>query len=120
MLTRTAALLRTPTLLMRTAHPRAFHTSPVAAIDEATKRSAEEAGEIITGGGEGTKGRTAGGKDLHSTAPGAPGKPKVSNFSTPGEPGEDKKLTKEQQREVDEHNREFEKTHGRVEGSKGG
>ncbi|KAL0935876.1 uncharacterized protein CTRU02_208090 [Colletotrichum truncatum] len=41
----------------------------------------------------------------------SPPQPKISNASVPGQ-GE--KLTKEQQREVDEHNRDFEEKHDRA------
>jgi hypothetical protein len=82
-----------------------MHSSPRLA-----KRPQDETGRI-TGGGVGTKGRTAGGKALDSTAPGAPDKPKIFNFSTPGAPGEEQNLSEEQKREVEEHNREFAKTH---------
>ena len=55
-------------------------------------------------------GRTGGGKPLSSSVhPSA--KPKISNASVPGHKPH---LTKEQQAEVDEHNREFERTHGKV------
>lgn len=95
-------LLRATT---RLAPLRLFHSSAYR-----YKNPQDETGKI-TGGGVGTKGRTAGGQTLGSTAEGAPQKPKVFNFSTPGAPGEDKNLTEEQKREVEEHNREFEDTH---------
>ncbi|KAF5138081.1 hypothetical protein E5D57_001861 [Metarhizium anisopliae] len=69
------------------------------------------AAKVTAGSGVGAKGRAAGGQDLGSTAEGAPRKPKVFNFSTPGAPGDDKGLSEAQRREVDEHNREFERTH---------
>ncbi|KAH7312546.1 hypothetical protein B0I35DRAFT_480994 [Stachybotrys elegans] len=55
------------------------------------------------------KGVTGGGKPLQGTSPEAPSPPKVSNFSV----GSDTKLNKEQQREVDEHNKDFDKRHDR-------
>jgi hypothetical protein len=55
-------------------------------------------------------GRTGGGKPLSSSVH-PPAKPKISNASVPGHKPH---LTKEQQAEVDEHNREFERTHGKV------
>ncbi|KAK3323313.1 hypothetical protein B0T19DRAFT_462836 [Cercophora scortea] len=51
----------------------------------------------------GAKGRTGGGKPLHSSHD-PPAKPKVHNASV----GADKKLTAEQQAEVDAHNAAFE------------
>ncbi|KID96884.1 hypothetical protein MAJ_07152, partial [Metarhizium majus ARSEF 297] len=88
-------------MLRPTLH-RCVHTSGRLARDHAAK---------VTGGGVGAKGRAAGGQDLGSTAEGAPRKPKVFNFSTPGAPGDDKGLSEAQRGEVDEHNREFERTH---------
>lgn len=90
-------------MLRPTLH-RCAHASGRLARDHAAKATA--------GGGVGAKGRAAGGQDLGSTAEGAPQKPKVFNFSTPGAPGDDDKgLSEAQRREVDEHNREFERTH---------
>lgn len=56
------------------------------------------------------RGRTGGGEPLSSSRH-PPRKPKVDSHSLPGG---DAKLTKEQQAEVDEHNREFEAKHGRA------
>jgi len=53
-------------------------------------------------------GKTGGGKPLDSSSKNAPPQPKILNASIPGGKGA-VKLTEEQQREVDEHNREFEK-----------
>ncbi|EFY97170.1 hypothetical protein X797_006239 [Metarhizium robertsii] len=89
-------------MLRPTLH-RCAHASGRLARDHAAKATA--------GGGVGAKGRAAGGQDLGSTAEGSPRKPKVFNFSTPGAPGDDKGLSEAQRREVDEHNREFERTH---------
>lgn len=56
-------------------------------------------------------GRTGGGEDLEaSTNP--PPRPTVRNQNVPQ--GKDKKLTKEQQKEVDEHNKDFEAKHDRA------
>ncbi|KAK0620614.1 hypothetical protein B0T14DRAFT_521814 [Immersiella caudata] len=58
----------------------------------------------------GAKGRTGGGEPLESShAP--PPKPKIYNASVHGGTS---KMTKEQKEEVDAHNREFEKKHGRA------
>ncbi|OAQ68705.1 hypothetical protein VFPPC_13725 [Pochonia chlamydosporia 170] len=84
---------------------RGIHISP-----RLSKNPQDDTGKIF-GGGVGTKGRTAGGEALNATAEGAPPKPKVFNFSTTGAPGEEQGLTEEQKREVEEHNREFERTH---------
>ncbi|KAJ4413551.1 hypothetical protein N0V85_003513 [Neurospora sp. IMI 360204] len=58
------------------------------------------------------RGRTGGGEPLSSSHRSAPPQPKISNASVPGE---QPNLTKEQQAEVDEHNRDFEHKHGRAE-----
>ncbi|KAL8375848.1 hypothetical protein RB595_007123 [Gaeumannomyces hyphopodioides] len=59
------------------------------------------------------KGQTGGGEPLESTSENAPPKPKISNASVPGNSGMDS-LTEEQRREVEEHNRDFEKRHDRA------
>ncbi|KAK3934025.1 hypothetical protein QBC46DRAFT_245811, partial [Diplogelasinospora grovesii] len=64
--------------------------------------------------GDDARGRTGGGKPLNSSHA-APPQPKIHNGSVPGKSPE---LTPEQQAEVDEHNREFEKKHGRAEPAK--
>ena len=57
------------------------------------------------------RGRTGGGEPLESShAP--PAQPKISNASVPGSKPN---LTKEQQAEVDQHNKEFEEKHGKAE-----
>ncbi len=56
------------------------------------------------------KGRTGGGEPLESSDH-PPPKPKISNLSVPGE---GLKLTKEQQEEVDAHNRDFDAKHDRA------
>ncbi|KAK4159290.1 hypothetical protein QBC43DRAFT_131963 [Cladorrhinum sp. PSN259] len=56
------------------------------------------------------RGRTGGGEPLASSHH-PPAQPKISNASVPGTKPN---LTKEQQAEVDEHNREFEAKHGRA------
>jgi hypothetical protein len=58
------------------------------------------------------RGRTGGGKPLDASLH-APAQPKVWNHAVSGKkPGEG--LTEEQQAEVDEHNRDFEKKHDRA------
>lgn len=59
-------------------------------------------------------GTTGGGPPLDSSSDNAPPKPKVSNHSVPGV-DRDAELTEEQKREVDEHNRDFEKKHDKGE-----
>lgn len=59
----------------------------------------------------GAPGRTGGGEPLASSE-NAPPRPKVNNASIPGE-GIDS-LSKEQQEEVDEHNKDFDKKHDRA------
>ncbi|KAL2214417.1 hypothetical protein CC79DRAFT_1328334 [Sarocladium strictum] len=56
-----------------------------------------------------TKGRTGGGESLRSTTFGAPAKPKVFNSSMPSD-GSSVDLNEEQKREVDQRNRDFDKT----------
>ena len=56
------------------------------------------------------RGRTGGGAPLKSSKH-APAQPKISNGSVPGGKV---KLSKEQQAEVDEHNRDFEAKHGKA------
>jgi transcription initiation factor TFIID subunit TAF12 len=58
------------------------------------------------------KGTTGGGEPLDSSARNSPPKPKISNLSVPGVDGQDK-LTEEQRKEVDKHNKEFEDRHDR-------
>ncbi|KHN98925.1 uncharacterized protein MAM_03387 [Metarhizium album ARSEF 1941] len=79
---------------------------------QAARGLASRERRMTGGGGVGAKGRVAGGEALGSTAAGAPRKPKVFSFSVPGAPGQEEALSEAQRREVDEHNREFERTHG--------
>lgn len=58
----------------------------------------------------GARGATGGGKPLESSK-NAPPQPKITNASIP-QSGQ--KLSKEQQAEVDEHNRDFEEKHDRA------
>ncbi|KAK3390001.1 hypothetical protein B0H63DRAFT_464638 [Podospora didyma] len=58
----------------------------------------------------GARGRTGGGKPLESSHS-PPAQPKIHNQSVPGSHA---KLTKEQQAEVDQHNKEFEEKHGKA------
>ncbi|KAF4975491.1 hypothetical protein FZEAL_7722 [Fusarium zealandicum] len=60
--------------------------------------------------GGSAKGRTGGGDKLDASSDNAPPKPKVTNQSIPGDLDS---LSEEQQREVDEHNRDFDKKHDR-------
>ncbi|RSL53745.1 hypothetical protein CEP54_010244 [Fusarium duplospermum] len=56
------------------------------------------------------RGRTGGGEPLEASSSNAPPQPKVTNQSIPGSTQTDT-LTEEQKREVEEHNRDFEKKH---------
>ncbi|KAF5006188.1 hypothetical protein FDECE_7429 [Fusarium decemcellulare] len=56
------------------------------------------------------KGRTGGGEPLDASSDNAPPQPKVSNQSIPGSSQTDS-LTEEQKREVEEHNKDFDKKH---------
>lgn len=71
----------------------------------------EDGGEYIDGlaGGK-AKGRTGGGASLDSSSDNAPPKPKVWNQHIPGG-SQTASLTEEQKREVEEHNKDFEKKH---------
>lgn len=76
----------------------------------------DRAGDGSTGGGGGgrtpdARGRTGGGPPLASSHA-APAPPKISNASVPG--GRPPRLSPEQQAEVDEHNRDFESSHGKA------
>ncbi|KAK3192329.1 hypothetical protein K4F52_001542 [Lecanicillium sp. MT-2017a] len=63
--------------------------------------------------GEGKiKGSTGGGKKLDSSADGASPKPKISNLSIPGT-DPTASMSEEQKKEVDEHNKDFERKHDR-------
>lgn len=68
-------------------------------------------GEYVDGlaGGK-VKGKAAGGQPLESSSDNAPPKPKVWNQSIPGG-SQQETLTEEQKKEVEEHNRDFEKKH---------
>ncbi|KAK3361337.1 hypothetical protein B0T24DRAFT_539372 [Lasiosphaeria ovina] len=79
--------------------------------DAAEQESTPTAGVVPDelAGGE-ALGRTGGGEPLESSKS-PPAQPKISNASVPGQKA---KLTKEQQAEVDEHNREFENKHGKA------
>jgi hypothetical protein len=57
------------------------------------------------------RGRTGGGEPLNASQ-NAPSPPKVFNSKVPQ--GKDKGLTEEQQKEVDEHNKDFEAKHDRA------
>jgi hypothetical protein len=58
------------------------------------------------------KGTTGDGEPLGSSAKHSAPQPKISNLSVPGVDGQDK-LTEEQRREVEQHNKEFEEKHDR-------
>ncbi|KAF5234523.1 hypothetical protein FANTH_12108 [Fusarium anthophilum] len=69
-------------------------------------------GSFIDGLADGeAKGRTGGGEPLDATSKNAPPQPKVSNQSIPGNQTDE--LTEEQKKEVEEHNRDFDKKHDR-------
>ncbi|RDA88768.1 hypothetical protein CP532_4023 [Ophiocordyceps camponoti-leonardi (nom. inval.)] len=72
--------------------------------------SSDESGKALSSG-QGAKGKTGGGPALESTARGAPEEPpKVVNARVPGvEP--EKGLDEQQRKEVEEHNKAFEKKH---------
>ncbi|KAF4333238.1 hypothetical protein FBEOM_12973 [Fusarium beomiforme] len=69
-------------------------------------------GSVIDGLAEGdAKGITGGGEPLEASSENAPPQPKVSNQSIPGNQTDE--LTEEQKKEVEEHNKDFEKKHDR-------
>jgi len=97
-----------------TSSPKAAE-GPSATSGGSRSKEAVETGSSPTAGvmpdplAEGdARGRTGGGKPLESSVH-PPPQPKISNGSVPGKHA---KLTPEQQAEVDEHNRDFEKKHG--------
>ena len=68
---------------------------------------------VVDGLSDGSaKGVTGGGEPLESSSKNAAPKPKITNASIPGS-GQTDKLTEEQKKEVEEHNRDFEKKHDR-------
>src|SRR5690348_4064063 len=88
---------------------------PSATSGGSRSKEAAETGSSPTGGvipdqlaGGDARGRTGGGPPLESSRH-APAQPKISNASVPGEHA---KLSPDQQAEVDEHNRDFDKKHG--------
>lgn len=95
----------------RVSSVRSFASKPESQEDDPLK----ETGQVISGSDGDRRGRTGGGKALHSTAPGAPEQPKVDSFTLPqAKKGEKQELSKEAQEEVDEHNRKFYETHEKV------
>lgn len=101
---------------MRWEDRQEFHSTKTVTFPVETssksRNPVKEIGRIIDDRGVGAKGRTGGGKDLSSTASGAPKEPRLFNFSTPSVQ-KLQNLTKEQKQEVDEHNRLFDETHER-------
>ncbi|KAL2167409.1 hypothetical protein VTG60DRAFT_1315 [Thermothelomyces hinnuleus] len=97
-----------------TSSPKSAEGPSAASGGSRSKEAAETgssptAGVIPDGLAKGdARGRTGGGPPLESSRH-APPQPKISNASVPGHRP---KLTPEQQAEVDEHNRSFEKKHG--------
>lgn len=68
---------------------------------------------VVDGLADGSaKGVTGGGEPLESSAKHAAPKPKITNASIPGSSQTDT-LTEEQKKEVDEHNKDFDKKHDR-------
>ncbi|KAJ4269812.1 hypothetical protein NW762_001481 [Fusarium torreyae] len=87
--------------------PRPFHQARILRGEEKDSN-----GSFIDGLAEGeAKGTTGGGEPLDSSSKNAPPQPKVSNQSIRGNYTDD--LTEEQKREVDEHNKDFDKKHDR-------
>lgn len=64
----------------------------------------------------GAKGRTGGGEPLSSSSKHAPPQPKITNQSVPGDT-QTAKMTEEQKREVEEHNKHFDEKHDRAAGA---
>lgn len=123
---RTSTLLprfsSTPTPLLRYTSTSSPKSAEGASAESGGSRSksAKETGSSPTAGAipdslsDGDmRGRTGGGKPLESSDH-PPPQPKISNHSVPGtKVGQG--LTEEQQKEVDEHNRDFEAKHDRAE-----
>ncbi|KAK0391523.1 hypothetical protein NLU13_1023 [Sarocladium strictum] len=90
--------------------PRNLHTTP---SPLRAPEPSDNPGAMPDGLSErSAKGTTGGGEPLESSARNSPPKPKISNLSVPGTDGPDK-LSEEQRREVEQHNKEFEEKHDR-------
>ncbi|KAF4497756.1 hypothetical protein FAGAP_6075 [Fusarium agapanthi] len=100
--------LRPTTRLVPRVPIRPFHAARILYQDQVKDSN----GSFIDGLSEGdAKGRTGGGEPLDATSKNAPPQPKVSNQSIPGNQTDE--LTEEQKKEVEEHNRDFDKKHDR-------
>ena len=100
-----------------TSSPKAAEKASAESGGSRSKDAAEQAASGPTDGivpdalaSEGAKGRTGGGEPLESSHA-APAKPKIYNAAVHGGTAN---LTKEQQEEVDAHNKEVEKKHGKA------
>ncbi|KAF5980340.1 hypothetical protein FCOIX_4864 [Fusarium coicis] len=98
-----------PTTRLATRIPiRPFHALRILYQDQVKDSN----GSFIDGLAEGeAKGRTGGGEALDASSKNAPPQPKVSNQSIPGNQTDE--LTEEQKKEVEEHNKDFDKKHDR-------
>ncbi|KFH48716.1 hypothetical protein ACRE_004030 [Hapsidospora chrysogenum ATCC 11550] len=94
----------------RTTRPFHAATTILRAPKEPTGSSTDGVPDAL--GSASAMGRTGGGEPLESSSSNAPPKPKISNLSVPGTDAR-KELSEEQKREVDEHNRDFERKHDR-------
>lgn len=114
----TAAITAFPIRQYASSAPKEAESASAQSGGSRSKDAAEEHGELETGenpnadrlAGKGAKGRTGGGEALSSSEH-PPAQPKINNASVPGEK---KKLSKEQQEEVDQHNKEFDEKHDRA------
>lgn len=115
----TAAVTSIPIRGYATSSPKEAEEASAQSGGSRSKDAVEERGQVEMGENPtedrlakgGVPGRTGGGEPLASSE-NAPPRPKVNNASVPGE-GKNN-LSKEQQEEVDEHNRDFEKKHDRA------
>ncbi|KAF4442586.1 hypothetical protein FACUT_1898 [Fusarium acutatum] len=100
--------LRPTTRLALRSPIRPFHAARILQQNQVKDSN----GSLIDGLAEGeAKGRTGGGEALDATSKNAPPQPKVSNQSIPGNKTDE--LTEEQKKEVEEHNKDFDKKHDR-------
>ncbi|KAF5665419.1 hypothetical protein FCIRC_10572 [Fusarium circinatum] len=100
--------LRPTTRLAPRVPIRPFHAARIMHQDQGKDSN----GSFIDGLVDGeAKGRTGGGEALDASSKNAPPQPKVSNQSIPGNQTDE--LTEEQKKEVEEHNRDFDKKHDR-------
>ncbi|KAF7539257.1 hypothetical protein G7Z17_g12454 [Cylindrodendrum hubeiense] len=109
MYARVIAITRSAARISR-ARPGIYAAAPIRHLHQDQKNTAASDVDSLTG--VGSKGRTGGGQPLDSSSENAPPQPKITNQSVPGDT-QMSKLSEEQRREVEEHNRDFAAKHDR-------